>query len=141
LESIIRNVRNKYGGHVDEMSPTWLKELRYLPLANCDVVTFLLWACGESLFHSICFELAKNRLWGSVVRPSTRYLGGICLSEAYVLQDASGLDMIASIERENSPPLKAQPLVGARESHIFLASPETTVSVSCGVELIRHLEI
>jgi hypothetical protein len=57
---IIAKSRNKHGSHVDDKSPAWLKDLRYYPAANADIMTLLLWSFGEALLGSITNHLASN---------------------------------------------------------------------------------
>jgi hypothetical protein len=66
---IVKKVRNKYGGHVDERPPQWLDELRFYPAADSDMLTLLFWSAGENLLTSATKQLNDH---GIRVQPYTQ---------------------------------------------------------------------
>lgn len=57
---IIAKSRNQHGAHVDNNPIQWLEDLRIYPIANADVMTFLLWSFGEALLEAITHHLASQ---------------------------------------------------------------------------------
>jgi len=73
---IIAKSRNKHGSHVDDGSIAWLKDLRYYPAANSDVLTLLLWSFGEALLEAITKHLVANGV-DITIYHATHSLNGI----------------------------------------------------------------
>ena len=59
-KQIIAKSRNQRGSHVDDNPVQWLEDLRIYPIANADVMTFLLWSFGEALLEAVTYHLASN---------------------------------------------------------------------------------
>lgn len=98
LEELVRKVRNKFGGHVDQAPPAWLRSLRYYPAADTDIVTFLLWSGAEEILTAVTEALNSHGVGIDPYRPSDHYLDGIDMTEGLILgTPGSHLDVRAGV--------------------------------------------
>lgn len=83
-KQVIAKSRNQHGSHVDDNPVQWLENLRIYPIANADVITFLLWSFGEALLEAITKHLNSN---GHHVQVHKRRkaLNGIEIQESHLV--------------------------------------------------------
>ena len=111
---LIREVRNKFGGHVDGQPPAWLQDLRYYPTADTDAVTFLLWSIGEAVLTVTTQLFADNGVKINRYVPTDNYLNGISFAEGQVLGVPNvTLDVRALLDCKNRASGSRRPILGA----------------------------
>ncbi len=92
---VIANSRNKYGSHVDTAPPEWLKDLRYYPASNSDVMTLLLWSFGEALLGAITAHLAVHKQGVMLYKPR-HDLNGISFQNGLLVADSKTVVTVAA---------------------------------------------
>lgn len=145
-EALIRKVRNKFGGHVDDKPPGWLEGLRYYPVADTDVVTFLLWSIAELILARTTQCLHDHGAEVTVFQPEDKYLDGIEFQQGYVLQEGERkLDVRAQLACEQWVSGRRRAILGggfARRPFIFGLKADGRLSLQQGPEgsSLRDLE-
>lgn len=110
---LIKKVRNKFASHVDRKPPRWLRELRYFPAGDSDVVTVLLLSIAETVLQATTTALFDAGIDVGVYELGDRYLNGIELNQAYVLgRPAVRLDVRAELRCETWASGRRRALVG-----------------------------
>ena len=113
---VIRHVRNKFGSHADRKPPQWLRDLRYYPAADSDVVPFLMWSVGEAVLEASTEWLRGHRV--DIERhQSQQYLDGVRLHQANVLYDDTALDVRAQLQIDNWASGRRRAIVGGLYSN------------------------
>ena len=133
---LIKRVRNKFGSHVDKKPPGWLEELRYYPAGDADAVTYLLWRAAEEVASAVVAALVAGGCDVEPFEPHDRYLNGIDLTQAYVL-DRPGvhLDVRAQVQCESWTSGARRAIVGARfgdEPFVFGVEGDGRLALSMG---------
>jgi hypothetical protein len=111
---VIKKVRNKFGSHVDPRPPQWLRELRYYPAADRDVVSLLMWSIGTTV-HAAARNHIDMLMGGPATSAVPDYtIGAIDLSLAYVTSEGEdGWGQVSVLRARRPTPGVPIPIIGA----------------------------